>query len=97
MSQQSETRSLKKPRFSRERLKEVRAKTSVPVLERNGQPIPASKSQHMFWFLSHVEKAGSAYILQSAIEISGSIDQGLLAKAFKTLSERHEACARVLR
>jgi len=90
MSQQSETRSTKKPRFSRERLKEVRTKTTVPALERNGQPIPASTSQRMFWFLSHVEKAGSAYILQSAIELRGPIDQGLLAKAFKSLSERQE-------
>ncbi|QUJ76793.1 hypothetical protein KDD17_01645 [Sulfitobacter albidus] len=82
-------------RFSRARLREVQEAQSLPIIDRGAGPFPAAPVQKMFWLLSQVEQAGSAYVIRAAFDISGKVDADALARAFAHLAHRHEIlCAR---
>jgi amino acid adenylation domain-containing protein len=91
MSGQTISAPSKKSRFSRDRLKQVKANAGIPRLPRDGRPLPASAAQKMFWLLSQGEDASAAYVLQAMLRLHGHVDQDLLARAFQSFSDRHEA------
>ena len=76
--------------FSRARLRAVRQADAITPAPRDGGPLHASSIQRVFWYLAQVEKAGAAYVLQSAITVEGTLDPALLQASLDHLAERHE-------
>ncbi|MGJ8628724.1 MAG: amino acid adenylation domain-containing protein [Sulfitobacter sp.] len=79
-----------KREFSRKRLQQVTQQAVIPQLDRDGTPLRASGSQCIFWYLSQNETAGAAYVLQSALRITGPVNVQALAETFDLLSQQHE-------
>jgi amino acid adenylation domain-containing protein len=61
----------------------------IPHREIEG-PVPLSYAQELLWLISQVFDDGIAYNAPSAFKLEGSLDLGLLARAFDALIARHE-------
>jgi amino acid adenylation domain-containing protein/thioester reductase-like protein len=54
-------------------------------------PIPLSYAQERLWFLDQMGLAGTAYNMQVALRLSGSLDEECLQRSLTELVRRHES------
>ena len=57
----------------------------------NDRLFPLSFSQRMFWFLDRIERDTPACNLPRIMKIKGTLDAGILGRAFRALLLRHDA------
>ncbi len=61
------------------------------VVADRSEPLPLSYQQERLWFLDQLdEAAGSAYHIESALELTGPLDIGALGEALRRVVDRHE-------
>src|SRR5581483_6382035 len=53
------------------------------------EPLPLSFGQQRLWFLEQLDTGGSAYIIRSAVRLSGRLDFQALRQSFYALVQRH--------
>ncbi|WP_437738920.1 non-ribosomal peptide synthase/polyketide synthase [Sorangium sp. So ce1335] len=77
------------------RIKALRAeeeRCGAPPIEPapRDRPLPLSFAQERFWFLHRLEPDQAHYNIPAAIELSGPLDAGALARALAEIVRRHE-------
>jgi amino acid adenylation domain-containing protein len=65
-------------------------KTAIPRRGVSG-PAPLSFAQERLWFLDRLEPGGSAYIIPSALRLTGRLEAACLARALAEIVRRHES------
>ncbi len=70
---------------------------AIPVLPRDGSPLPASFAQERLWFLDQVAPGSPAYDLTCGYAFPASLDVELLRRSLDALVARHEALRTVFR
>ncbi|WP_446189244.1 amino acid adenylation domain-containing protein, partial [Herbaspirillum huttiense] len=68
----------------------------LPPAQRNGL-LPASYAQARQWFLWQLDPGSSAYHINGALRLCGTLDEAALEQAFSRLLERHPSLRTVLR
>jgi amino acid adenylation domain-containing protein/non-ribosomal peptide synthase protein (TIGR01720 family) len=64
---------------------------AIPVLPRDGTPLPLSFAQQRLWFLDEFEPDSNEYVSSSAARLHGRLDLGALNAAMTGLVARHES------
>jgi amino acid adenylation domain-containing protein len=63
---------------------------SIPVLERDGRPLPTSFAQRRMWMLQQIQPASSAYNVPAVRRLDGPLDVSALRAALRHVVRRHE-------
>lgn len=66
---------------------------SIPALlpEQRNKPLPLSPAQQRQWFLWRLDPTSTAYHIQGALRLTGSLNRDALTVAVAGLAERHES------
>ena len=64
---------------------------AIPVLPRDGSPLPLSFAQQRLWFLDEFQPGSAEYVTPSALRLHGRLDTGALNTALTRLVARHES------
>jgi amino acid adenylation domain-containing protein len=64
---------------------------AIPVLARDGGPLPLSFAQQRLWFLDEFESGTAEYVSSSAARLRGTLDATALDAALTGLVARHES------
>ncbi len=64
---------------------------SIPRQAKRGAPLPLSFAQQRLWFLEQLGTARTAYILATALRLSGHLDRAALEQSINDIVARHEA------
>ena len=67
------------------------ATRTVPVIPRDGRPLPLSFAQQRLWFLNDFEPDTAEYVTAFAMRLRGRLDTGALDAALTGLVARHES------
>ncbi|MGW8391846.1 amino acid adenylation domain-containing protein [Pseudoduganella sp. HUAS MS19] len=75
------------------------AAPAIPVLpaELRAGPVPLSPAQQRHWFLWQLDPASTAYHVQGALRLGGSLDAGAMRAALAGLAQRHASLRTVFR
>jgi amino acid adenylation domain-containing protein len=65
--------------------------TAIPVVPREGVPLPLSFAQQRLWFLDEFEPGSTEYVIPLAVRLRGELDLEALSRAMTALVARHEA------
>ena len=64
---------------------------AIPVLPRDGSPLPLSFAQQRLWFLDEFQPGRAEHLTPSALRLHGPLDTGALNTALTRLVARHES------
>ncbi len=70
---------------------EVKACHLIPVRAAASSRLPLSYGQQRLWFLWQLDPASTAYHIQHAMRLTGSLDKQAFHMSFQNLVERHES------
>ncbi|MDQ3826501.1 MAG: condensation domain-containing protein, partial [Actinomycetota bacterium] len=63
---------------------------AIPVIPRDGVPLPLSFAQQRLWFLDEFEPGSTEYVIPLAVRLRGELDIEALSRAMTALVDRHE-------
>src|SRR5689334_7411364 len=72
------------------RARAIKDRLSIPPRQGTETEFPLSFAQQRLWFLDRLQPGNTAYNVPIAIDLTGEIDQGVLARALVHLVRRHE-------
>jgi amino acid adenylation domain-containing protein len=69
----------------------TRAAASIPLADRSVRPLPCSFGQQRLWFLDQADPGTVAYVMPTAVRLSGALDVAALCRSVEETVRRHEA------
>src|SRR5438874_947062 len=63
---------------------------TIPVVQRDGTPLPLSFAQERLWFLHELEEESAFYNLTQAYRVRGMLDEAALERSMVDVMWRHE-------